>query len=145
MDGWGEVGLAFSFLTLSFPKEQSAMSSLRSPGPYYQVYLPDTAEYCVEPAGKSGYLYGTYHEQIQRLQLPLPGHHGIPPTFPGFGTIAFDTQQELLWVGSISVRFAPYSEHHKYSNCFRVGSLRSMALISRNTSLYRRIPCKKAL
>lgn len=45
----------------------------------------------------------THYIQVQRLQLPVSERHGVPPTSAGVGTMIFDTQQELLWIGTDTV------------------------------------------
>lgn len=52
---------------------------------------------------KDVYLHGTHFSQVQQLQLPpLEGGVLYDPKQPA-PALAFDTQQELLWVGNESV------------------------------------------
>ena len=44
----------------------------------------------------------TYKYKVQQIQLPLTQDNQFGP-IPNIATIAFDTQQELLWVGDIHV------------------------------------------
>lgn len=46
--------------------------------------------------------------EVRRLQLPLSERHGLPPTPTGVGAILFDTQQDLLWIGTDSGRIVSY-------------------------------------
>ncbi|KAL8786647.1 MAG: hypothetical protein Q9213_002676 [Squamulea squamosa] len=43
--------------------------------------------------------------EVARLQLPLSKKDGLPT---GIGTLGFDTQQELLWIGTDSARVSSY-------------------------------------
>ena len=58
---------------------------------------------------KKTYLLGTYFYQVQQLQLPPPEAGLLYDPKKPAPAIAFDTQQELLWVGNESV-----------SNTFRI-------------------------
>lgn len=66
----------------------------------YLVYSPARQEFRTQAVDGGVYLFGTYYQQVQRLQLPLPEQNGLVPAPVGIGTISFDTQQELLWTGS---------------------------------------------
>ena len=44
----------------------------------------------------------THKYKVQQIQLPLTEDNQFGP-IPNIATIAFDTQQELLWVGDIHV------------------------------------------
>lgn len=68
-----------------------------------QVYDPSTEEFHWDFVYGEFHFYSTHYSQIQRLQLPLSERHGLPPTPTGIGTILFDTQQDLLWIGTDSV------------------------------------------
>lgn len=57
------------------------------------------------------FLWHTHHSQVARLQLPLSEKHGLPPAPTGIGTLSFDTQQELLWIGTDSVSRSHYTLH----------------------------------
>lgn len=70
---------------------------------WYLVYQSSTQKFHYEAVKGGLYLFGTYYDQVQRLQLPLSERHGLPPTPTGIGTILFDTQQDLLWIGTDSV------------------------------------------
>ncbi|KAL8812238.1 MAG: hypothetical protein Q9200_001179 [Gallowayella weberi] len=47
--------------------------------------------------------WATHYRQVNRLQLPISEKHGLPPAPTCIATISFDTQQELLWIGTDSV------------------------------------------
>ena len=49
------------------------------------------------------FLWHTHRYQVARLQLPLSEKHGLPPAPTSIGTLSFDIQQELLWIGTDSV------------------------------------------
>ncbi|KAL8941516.1 MAG: hypothetical protein Q9216_002198 [Gyalolechia sp. 2 TL-2023] len=70
---------------------------------WYLVYSPFKKRYHYRIPGEGLHLFGTYFDQVQRLQLPLSERHGLPPTPTSVGTILFDTQQDLLWIGTDSV------------------------------------------
>lgn len=65
-----------------------------------QVYDPLTGNFHRRPGDGNFYVPGAYCDQIQRLQLPLSDRHGLPPTPTSIGAILFDTQQDLLWIGT---------------------------------------------
>ncbi|KAL9603784.1 MAG: hypothetical protein Q9219_000893 [cf. Caloplaca sp. 3 TL-2023] len=56
--------------------------------------------------------------EVQRLQLPLSERQGLPPAPTGIGTILFDTQQDLLWIGTDSGRVLSYygSDLQRYTS-----------------------------
>lgn len=91
MDGWGEVSNA----------QASVISTCIML--CYLVYSSSTKTFHWQDVTGSFYLFGTYYDQVQRLQLPLFERHGLPPTPTGVGAILFDTQQDLLWIGTDSV------------------------------------------
>ncbi|KAL9037628.1 MAG: hypothetical protein Q9180_003610 [Flavoplaca navasiana] len=64
------------------------------------------------------FLWHTHHYQVARLQLPLSEKHGLPPAPTSIGTLSFDTQQELLWIGTDSGRITSYygSDLQKYTS-----------------------------
>lgn len=68
-----------------------------------QVYDPLTEKFQRRYVGGQFYIPGAYCDQIQRLQLPLSDRHGLPSTPTSIGAILFDTQQDLLWIGTDSV------------------------------------------
>ncbi|KAL8704164.1 MAG: hypothetical protein Q9201_002662 [Fulgogasparrea decipioides] len=84
----------------------------------YLVYSPTKRKFHAQAVDGRVYLFGTYYEQVQRLQLPLSEQHGLPPALAGVGTLSFDTQQELLWIGSNSGRITSYygADVQKYTS-----------------------------
>lgn len=74
---------------------------------WYVVYSPLAKRFHYQIITRGLYLFGAYFDQVQRLQLPLSERHGVPPTPTGVGTVLFDTQQDLLWIGTDSVRPRP--------------------------------------
>ncbi|KAL9012394.1 MAG: hypothetical protein Q9173_002834 [Seirophora scorigena] len=66
----------------------------------------------------SGISIETHYVQVQRLQLPVSERHGVPPTSAGVGTMIFDTQQELLWIGTDTGRVISYygSDLQRYTS-----------------------------
>lgn len=68
-----------------------------------QIYDPLSEKYHRRFVDGQFYIPGAYCAQIQRLQLPLSDRHGLPPTPTSIGAILFDTQQDLLWIGTDSV------------------------------------------
>ncbi|KAI4168471.1 MAG: hypothetical protein LQ343_006358 [Gyalolechia ehrenbergii] len=69
---------------------------------WYVVYSPLAKRFHYQIITRGLYLFGAYFDQVQRLQLPLSERHGVPPTPTGVGTVLFDTQQDLLWIGTDS-------------------------------------------
>lgn len=75
-----------------------------------RVYLEKTQKFFYAlNIDKKDYLWDTHHYQVARLQLPLSEKHGLPPAPTGIGTLSFDTQQELLWIGTDSVSLSYYT------------------------------------
>lgn len=72
------------------------------------IYDPLTEKFDFGYVDGALYLYATYFDQVQRLQLPPSERHGIPPTPTGVGTLSFDTQQDLLWIGTDSVSLSQH-------------------------------------
>ena len=95
MDGWGEVShWSFSLFTHKMV--------------LHEIYHPFTKRFYHGPLTREHHLWGTYIQQVQRLQLPPSERHGLPPRLTGIGTVLFDTQQDLLWIGTDSVSLAYY-------------------------------------
>ena len=69
----------------------------------YWRYSPETPDGFHVCPTKGIYHFGTHFSQVQQLQLPPPeGGLLYDPKQP-VPALAFDTQQELLWVGNESV------------------------------------------
>ncbi|KAL8701793.1 MAG: hypothetical protein Q9224_000340 [Gallowayella concinna] len=63
-----------------------------------------------QDSSKNPICWATHYRQVNRLQLPISEKHGLPAAPTGIGTISFDTQQELLWIGTDSTLTQCYSE-----------------------------------
>lgn len=100
--GLGRGRLLLYFNTTSYsPRTLRSGSAARMVA--RQVYDTSSDEFKLGFVHGNLYLYGTYYDQVQRLQLPLSERHGLPASPTGIGTLSFDTQQDLLWIGTDSV------------------------------------------
>ena len=82
-----------------------------------RVYLERTKKFFYAlNVDRKDFLWHTHHYQVARLQLPLSEKHGLPPAPTGIGTLSFDTQQELLWIGTDSVSLSHQTLYPVLSN-----------------------------
>ncbi|KAL8762093.1 MAG: hypothetical protein Q9184_001865 [Pyrenodesmia sp. 2 TL-2023] len=98
-----------------------------------QVYDPLTEKFQRRFVNGQFYIPGAYCTQIQRLQLPLSDRHGLPPTPTSIGAILFDTQQDLLWIGTDSARIISYYGH-EFQREPSMTDLRCMSFLGKNCS-----------
>lgn len=69
----------------------------------YHRYSPNSRLFFLQDV-RNVYLFATHFTQVQRLQIPASDPAGTGAASGSISTIAFDSIQELLWVGNESVR-----------------------------------------